>query len=62
MGSQFSRLGWKASPYFSTTSGLSWIWGTLSIRSVTRSIDAWREINSAMLAAVIWMGSKMPTA
>ena len=53
MGSQFSRLGWKASPYFSITAGVSTTVGTSSRRPVTRSMEACREMNSAMLEAVI---------
>ena len=62
MGSQFSRFGWKASPYFSMTAWLSRTLGSVSSRPVTRSMFAWREMNSARSSASICTGSKMPTA
>jgi hypothetical protein len=60
-GSQFSFFGWKASPYFASTSGVSRMSGSRSSRSVTRSMDACTETKSAKMRASCWIGSKMPS-
>ena len=62
MGSQFSRFGCRESPYFSTTSGVSFTSGSVSSSPVTRSMLAWMLTNSAMYSATSCTGSKMPTA
>ena len=62
MGSQFSRLGLKASPYFSRTASESRTFGSVSSSPVTRSMLACSEMNSARSSASICTGSKMPTA
>ena len=62
IGSQFSRLGRKASPYFEMTSGLSVIVSFCSSRPETRSMLAWVLMTSARVLANCWIGSKMPIA
>ena len=62
IGSQFSVLGNRASPYFSVTSGASVTFGVSSSRVRTRSILTCRERISASSRARFWIGSKMPMA
>ena len=61
-GSQFSRLGAKEVPYFSTTWGLSVISGCSSSRAETRSMLAWVAMKLEMVRAKVCTGSAMPRA